>query len=99
MDLQFQATLTHVKCYKYEKGLKHLQILLDDDDWKEVNKEEVWISLKKDKKNTNKHMEYILNSEYVHDFLQERTIKLCRTTNNTFLPLHKHTLLFLEKTM
>ena len=41
MDPQFQATFTHVKYYKPEEGLKHPQILLDDDDWKESNNEEV----------------------------------------------------------
>ena len=38
MDLQFQATFTHVKYYKPKAGKKVPQILLDDDDWNKTNK-------------------------------------------------------------
>ena len=67
--------MTHVKWYKHEEGLTHPRVLLEDNEWKEGNKKDVWIGLKTNKNKNNESKEYILNSEYVHDVLLEKTIR------------------------
>ena len=67
MDVQFQDTFTHVKYYKPEAGIKHPQILIDDDDWNEAHDEDVWIGLKHNE-DTNENIEQIMDLKFIHDF-------------------------------
>ena len=65
-NVSFQNTLSHVKYYKQEAGIKTPTILIDYEDWNEANDTYTWIVIMQHE-DTNIKIEEIMDLKFVHD--------------------------------